>query len=51
MADDNSKTEKKKSSNYSKRPLWHWAVLYLLAGAIVYFLIYWYILRDSASYS
>jgi hypothetical protein len=33
--------ESQKVKGYGKRPLWQWAVIYLIVGAVVYFLIYW----------
>ncbi|MBI2011272.1 hypothetical protein HYS91_00750 [Candidatus Daviesbacteria bacterium] len=33
-----------KGSGYGKRPLWQWIVIYLVIGAIVYGLVYYFIL-------
>jgi len=35
------------SSGYGKRPLWQWVVLYLVVGAIVYGLIYYFVLAKK----
>lgn len=36
MAEDGSQ------SNYGKRPLWQWIVIYLIIGGIIYALIYFF---------
>jgi hypothetical protein len=33
---------------YGKRPIWHWVVLYVVAAVVIYGLIYYFFLRDSA---
>lgn len=32
---------------YGKRPLWQWAVIYLVIAAIVYGLVYYFFLRGG----
>ncbi|MEK7570861.1 MAG: cupredoxin domain-containing protein [Patescibacteria group bacterium] len=39
-----------KSNGYSKRPLWQWILLYLVIGAIVYGLIYYFVFAGKDSY-
>lgn len=38
---------------YSKRPLWHWLLLYLVVGLVIYGLVYYFFLmkKGSTSYS
>lgn len=43
-------TEQKKSG-YGKRPLWQWIVLYLIIGAVVYGLIYYFVIAKKGGYS
>lgn len=38
-----------KKYSYGKRPLWHWILLYLIVGAVVYYLIYYFFLRNGVS--
>lgn len=35
--------EYKSSGSYGKRPLWQWILLYIIAGGIVYLLIYYFV--------
>lgn len=37
--------------NYGKRPLWHWIVLYLIIGGIIYGLIYYFVIAKQGGYS
>jgi hypothetical protein len=37
----------KKRKGYGKRPLWQWVVLYIVVGAIVYGLIYYFFMMPS----
>ncbi len=39
------------AEDYGKRPLWQWIAIYLVIGAIVYGLIYYFVLgnKDSSS--
>jgi len=32
----------KQPKGYGKRPLWQWVVLYLIVGAVVYGLVYYF---------
>ncbi len=32
------------SSNYGKRPLWQWVLIYLIIAAVVYGLVYYFFL-------
>lgn len=40
MAED----EKRAGSEYKKRPLWQWILIYLVVGVIIYALIYYFFL-------
>ena len=33
-------------AGYEKKPLWHWIVLYILIGAVLYTLVYYFISSD-----
>lgn len=37
--------------SYAKRPLWQWVVLYVIIGAIVYGLIYYFVFAKRGSYT
>lgn len=39
------------SYGYGKRPLWQWVVIYLVIGAIVYGLLYYFIIAKRSTYS
>jgi len=34
---------------YGKKPAWFWIVVYLVVGAIVYFLVYYFVFADRSS--
>ncbi|MBI4101215.1 hypothetical protein HY441_01930 [Candidatus Microgenomates bacterium] len=34
-------------AGYGKRPLWFWILVYVVVGAIIYALIYWFFLRNG----
>ena len=36
-----------KAKGYGKRPMWQWAVIYLVAAIVVYFLIWLIFIRKS----
>jgi hypothetical protein len=36
-----------KGYGYGKKPLWQWIVIYLIVGAIVYGLIYYFLINKS----
>lgn len=40
-----------KSGGYGKRPVWQWVVIYLIAAAIVYTLIYFLFIKGDGSTS
>lgn len=40
----------KSSYGYGKRPLWQWIVIYLVIGAIVYGLIYYFVIAKKGGY-
>lgn len=37
-----------KAGGYGKRPMWQWLLIYLVVGAVVYFLIYLVFFGGSA---
>lgn len=43
--------EDNKKGSYGKRPLWQWIILYLIIGAVVYGLIYYFVLAKNTGYS
>lgn len=36
---------------YGKRPLWQWIVIYIIIGAIVYGLIYFFVFAKKGGYN
>jgi hypothetical protein len=50
---DNQKPQipQKQPGGYGKRPIWQWVVLYIIVGAIVYGLIYYFFMRGSGGSS
>ena len=44
-------TENKAPSAYGKRPLWQWLVLYVIIGAVVYGLVYYFLLAKKGGYN
>jgi len=42
-------TEEKKG--YGKRPLWQWILLYVVIGAIVYGLVYYFFFAKNGGYN
>jgi hypothetical protein len=52
MADQAQQDPPEKSpKGYGKRPLWQWVLLYLVVGAIVYGLVYYFFFMPSGSVS
>ena len=45
-----AETSQQKSA-YGKRPLWHWILLYLVIGAILYGAFYYFVLAKKGGYS
>lgn len=39
----------KQGGGYGKRPKWQWVVLYVIIGAIVYGLVYYFFFRKTGS--
>jgi len=39
------------TSGYSKRPLWQWVLLYVIVGAIIYGLIYYFVFAKKGGYN
>lgn len=48
MDDQETKGEYKKG--YGKRPLWQWIVIYLVVAALVYGLVYYFVLAKDGGY-
>ena len=46
MDEDSSKAPKK---SYGKRPLWQWLVIYVVAAAVIYTLVYFIWIHKSGS--
>jgi len=42
---------KKGYGGYGNRPLWQWIVIYLVVGAIIYGLVYYFILAKKGGYN
>ena len=40
-----------KSYGYGKRPLWQWILLYVVIGAIIYGLIYFFVFAKKVGYN
>ena len=40
-----------KNYSYGKRPLWQWIVIYVLIGAVIYGLVYYFVLAKKGGYS
>lgn len=43
--------ENKPAKSYGKRPMWQWAVIYLIVAIVVYGIIYLVFIRKSGSTS
>lgn len=43
--------EEQKAKGYGKRPLWQWAIIYVVIGGIVYGLIYYFVIAKQGGYS
>lgn len=39
-----------KNKGYGKRPLWQWIVIYLVIGAVVYALLYYFVFANKGGY-
>ena len=53
MEENTEKSESEQSSsssNYGKRPMWQWIVIYLVIGAVVYGLIYYFMFAGKGGY-
>jgi len=40
-----------KKSAYGKRPLWQWVAIYIVIGAIVYGVVYYFVFANKGGYS
>lgn len=45
--DSQDPQQNKKTSNYGRRPLWQWVLIYIIVAIILYGLIYLIFIRDS----
>lgn len=43
--------QKPSGKGYGKRPLWQWIVIYLVAGGIIYYGIYYFAIAKKGGYS
>lgn len=43
--------EKPETSSYTKRPLWHWLLLYAVVAVVIYGLIYYFVLAKKGGYN
>jgi len=34
---------------YGKRPMWQWIVLYAIVGAVIYYLVYYFVLAPKGA--
>lgn len=50
MNPEEPSTPPKPSGGYGKRPLWQWVLIYIVAAAVVYGLIYYLFIRDGGGY-
>lgn len=41
--------ENENKNNYTKRPLWQWVIIYIVAGAVIYALIYYIFILNKES--
>ncbi len=41
---DEEERQDQRRGGYNKRPLWQWIIIYLIIGAIIYGLIYYFII-------
>ncbi len=48
MADENQPASKP-TKGYGKRPMWQWVVLYVIIGAVVYGLVYYFFIHKSGT--
>ena len=39
------------ANGYGKRPLWQWLLIYLVVGAVIYGLIYYFVFNKSGGYN
>lgn len=49
MEDDKNKNPGKPGGSYGKRPTWQWILLYIVAAAVVYGLIYYFFIKGNGS--
>jgi hypothetical protein len=51
MEPENNETPQQKPSNYGKRPVWQWVLIYVIVAAIVYGIIYYLFIRKTGGSS
>lgn len=47
---DNQEEGNASKKGYGKRPLWQWVVIYLVVAAVVYGLVYYFVLAKGSGY-
>ncbi len=43
--------EEKSKGSYGKRPMWQWILIYVVIGAIIYGLIYYFVFANKGGYN
>lgn len=51
MSDTSTQNSSGYGKGYGKRPMWQWILIYVVIGAIVYGLIYYFVLAKRGGYS
>ncbi|HET7673422.1 MAG TPA: hypothetical protein VFK11_02850 [Candidatus Saccharimonadales bacterium] len=47
--ENNDNKEQKPAKSYGKRPVWQWVLIYIVAGIVVYGLIYYFFIKDNGN--
>ena len=47
---EETKIESKTEGGYGKRPLWQWVLIYVVIGAVIYGLIYYFVFANKGGY-
>ncbi len=51
MPEETISTSEQKTYGYGKRPLWQWILLYVVIGAIIYGIIYYFVFYKKGGYN
>ncbi|MBI3384691.1 hypothetical protein HY030_00680 [Candidatus Gottesmanbacteria bacterium] len=43
--------EETKKNSYGKRPLWQWVLIYIVIGAVVYGVVYYFFFANKGGYN